>query len=103
MAVGPEDAGTVGIVQQHELAGQLVLVRRDPFAKDAQLRIAIPLRHVAQHLIVGAVFFDDVDDVPDQARLADPLGHRAGRLVRPRRQQGLADPLAAEVVPDRLR
>src|SRR4029077_4460309 len=35
-----------------------------------QRRIAVGLRHVAEHLIVGTVLFDDVEDVLDRRTLA---------------------------------
>ena len=97
MAVGAEDAGAVGVVEQHELAGQLVLVGRDALAEDAEGRVAVALFHVAQHLVVGAVLLDDVDDVLEDARFAHALGHGARRLAGARRQGGLLEQRIAHV------
>ena len=68
----------VDVVEQYELVppacgwfGVTVL------PEQAQVRLAVPLRvlraggHVAEHLVVGAVLLDDVDDVLDR-RLASP-------------------------------
>ncbi len=85
MPVGAEDPGAVGVVQQHEIAGQLVLIGCDSPAEHAQGRVAVALRHVAQHLVESAIFLDDVNDVPDAAGLADPLGDGPRRLAGPRR------------------
>ena len=38
MSVRAEDAGTVGVVQQHEFIDHLVLVRRDLATEDAKIR-----------------------------------------------------------------
>jgi len=40
--VGAEDAAAVGVVEQDELARELVLIRRDLLAEDAQRRAAVP-------------------------------------------------------------
>ena len=66
MPVGAVAAGGIEVVEQHELLGQPVLVRRHVFAEHHQRRIAVALLHVAQHLIVGAVLLDDEDHVLDQ-------------------------------------
>ncbi len=81
VTVGAEDARAVGVVEQRELAGQLVLVGRDTLAEDAERGVAVALFHVPEHLVVGAVLFDDIDHVFEDARFADALRHRAGRLV----------------------
>ncbi|MCZ7640843.1 MAG: hypothetical protein M5U12_35175 [Verrucomicrobia bacterium] len=78
VAVGAEDAGAIGVVEDHELADELVLVRSDAFAKDAKARVAPALGQRAEDLVVGPVLLDDVDDVLDEARLADALGDGAG-------------------------
>ena len=69
MAVGADFGVHVEIVQQDELAGELVQVGRDALGEEAQLRVAVALRQVAEDLVVGAVFLDDVDAVFDRARL----------------------------------
>ena len=91
MTVGREDAAAVGVVEEHELAGERVLVGRDLGAEDAEFGPAVALGHVAEHLVVGAVFLDHVDHVLDQARLTDPFGDHPRRLAGPRRGEGVAD------------
>jgi len=39
------------------------MIRRDRAREKDERRIAISLRQIAEDLIVGAVFFDDIDDV----------------------------------------
>jgi hypothetical protein len=56
----------VEVVEQHELAGERVRVRRDLLSEQGQVRVAVPLRQVAQDLVVGAVLADDVEDVLDR-------------------------------------
>ena len=76
----------VEVVEQHELARDRVGVRRHVLAEKRQVRVAVALGHVAEHLVVGAVLADHVEDVLDRRRLADAprdrgaLG-RAGRRV----------------------
>ena len=65
-----------------------MVVRRDFFAIHGELGLAIADRsalsvlHVAEHLVIGAVFLDDVEHVLDRARVAD-LG-RDGAVARNR-------------------
>ena len=73
MAVGADIAVDVEIVEQDEFARQLVEIGRGVFAEEDQRRIAVALFHVAQHLIVAAIFLDDVDDVLD-------FGERVGLI-----------------------
>ena len=47
------------IVKGHELTGDLVMVGRQGLPQNRQMRIAIALLQIAQHLIIGAVFLDD--------------------------------------------
>ena len=89
VAVGAEDAAAVEVVEQHELFGQLVVVGRDLAAEDAQVGSPSPCFDVAEDLIVGAVLFDDVEDVLEDGRLAVPLGNRARLGVRARRGEGV--------------
>ena len=65
MPVGADVGVHVEVVEQHELARQLVQVGRDVFAEQHQRGVAIAFLHVAQHLVVGAVLLHDVDDVLD--------------------------------------
>src|SRR5262249_14663077 len=53
----------IQVVEQHELLGQRVLVRRDIPPEERQGRIAVPLFQIAVHLVVSAVLFHDEQDV----------------------------------------
>ena len=63
-----------------------MLVRRDLVAKHRDLRLAVAdifaagIGHVTQHLIVGAILFDDVKHMLDRAGIADFAGD--DRIVR---------------------
>ena len=88
--VGADFALDVEVVEQDELAGERVMVGRDVFAEETQLTLAIPLRHVAEHLIVSAVLLDDVDAVFDRARVADfPRDGAAREICRGGAQAGV--------------
>ena len=63
-------AAVVEVVEDAELPRQLVLVGRDVFAVHHQRRIAVGLADVAEELVVGAVFLDDVDDVVNRIAAA---------------------------------
>ncbi len=65
MAVGAHVAIDVEIVEQHKLARQLVMVGADIFLEEAQRRIALALADIAQHLIIGTIFFDDIEHMLD--------------------------------------
>src|ERR1019366_1225549 len=73
LAVGGDIAVDVEIVEQDEFARQFVQVGGDVFPEEDQRGVAVALFHVAQHLVVGAVFLDDVDDVLN-------VGERAGLI-----------------------
>ena len=64
-------AAAVEVVEQDELLGQRVLVRRDVAAEQRQARIAVALLQIAEHLIVGAVLFHDEEHVLDRRACAD--------------------------------
>ena len=85
VAIGTHFALDVEVVEQHELAGESMMVRGDGFGKQAQGGIALPLRHVAQHLIVGAVFFDDVNAMANGRGVAGDQRHGVSRPQRCRR------------------
>src|ERR1035438_1569243 len=70
---GPVLAVGVEIIEQDEFARQFVEVGGGVFPEEDQRRVAVALSHVAQHLVVGAVFLNDVDDVFD-------VGERAGLI-----------------------
>ncbi len=59
----------------------MVQVGRNFLAEKVKCLIAVALAHVAEHLIVGAVFFDDVDDVLNRRKMAVVLGKKGGLLV----------------------
>ncbi len=70
VAVARDFAGVEEVVEHAELQGQLVLVGRDGCTVHRPLGIAVAyglpvLREVAEDLIVGSIFLDDVDDVLD--------------------------------------
>ena len=99
MAVGADLALDVKVVQEHELAGQGVVVGRDGLGEQADVRIAVAFFHVAEDLVVGAVFLDDVDDVLDRRRLADLGGDRvSGGGARSGHGRRIASPQRAALV-----
>ena len=65
MAVGAHIAVHIEIIEQHELARDLVFVGRDLFPEQHEGGIAVAFLHIPEHLVVGAVFLNDVDDVLD--------------------------------------
>ena len=67
VAVGADLALDVEVVEEDELPRQGMVVRRDALGKEAERRVAVPLRHVAEDLVVGAVLLDHVDHVLDRA------------------------------------
>ena len=71
---GSADLGiAIGIVEGHKLAGDGVLVGSYAFTKNSDRRIAITRLEIAKHLVVGAVFLDDVEDVFDRGLIPDML------------------------------
>ena len=48
---------------QHKLLGELMLIRRHIAPKHHEGGLAVALADVAEHLIVGAIFFDDIDNM----------------------------------------
>jgi hypothetical protein len=54
------------VIERHEVARELVVHRRNVFAKQSQFWIAVATAEIAQHLIVGAILFDDVEDMLDR-------------------------------------
>ena len=70
-----------------EAWNELVLIGCHVFAEDTQILLAVAVRNVAEHLIVRAILFDDVNHVLDEARLSDALRHGPGRRIRPRRRR----------------
>ena len=77
VAVDADFTVGVEIIEEDVVAGELVVVRRDLFAEDRETRVAVAdgfaggIPQVAEDLVVGAVFLDDVEDVFNRARIAD--------------------------------
>src|SRR5262249_22163416 len=65
MSVGRDVPIAVQVVEQDELVGQLVVVRRDLLAAHHEALVAVAAGNVAENLVVSAVFVDDVQDVLD--------------------------------------
>ena len=84
VAVGRHDAVAVVVVEQHEALGQRVLVGRHLAPEDAQARVAVGLREVAEDLVVGAVLLEHVDDVLDRRGFANLAWHRPRPHARSR-------------------
>ena len=63
VAVAGDIATIVEIVEDAELASESVLIGRDVFAVHDERRIAVGGGDIAEDLIVGTIFLDDVDDV----------------------------------------
>src|SRR5262245_4467691 len=61
----------VQVVEENELFGDSVAIWRDVTPEEHQRWIAVALRKVAKHLIVGPVLHDDVEHVLDRRALAD--------------------------------
>lgn len=68
-AVAGDFAAVVEVVQQDKSLGQCVQVGRHVPPEDAAGGVTVALRQIAEHLIVGAVFLHDVDDMLDPLRL----------------------------------
>ena len=77
VAIGAHLTIGVEIVEQHKFAGERVGVGRDLFRKDTQPRITFALEHVAENLVVGPIFPDDVDHIFNRRRIADRGRDRA--------------------------
>src|SRR5262245_10950579 len=54
------------IVERDKFFCELMMNRRDAFIKESQSRIAITTLKIAQHLIVRAILFDNVENVSDR-------------------------------------
>ena len=86
------------MVEQDEFADEFMLIGGDPFAKNTEVGLSGPLRKGTKDLIVGSIFLDDVNNVFDEARFADPFGDGPRRLVGPSRESGLCDRAASNVL-----
>jgi hypothetical protein len=65
----------IEVVEQHELLGERVLVRRHVASEERQAGIAVALLQITEHLIVGPVLFHDEEHVRDRRRLSDRGGN----------------------------
>ena len=82
MAIGRIHAVAIPIVEKYVLLRQGMVVGRNLPGKDAKRRVAVALRQVAQHLVVGPVLLDDVHHVFEYGWLAQLLRHgRRGRVA----------------------
>lgn len=67
VAIGTVAAGGVKVIEENELAGEGMVVGCDSFAEHGEGGITVAFFEIAEDLIVGSVFLDDVDDVFDEA------------------------------------
>ena len=65
VAVARNVAAVVEIVEDAELASELVLVGGDVLAVHGEAWIAVGFGKIAEDLIVGAIFLEDVNNVMD--------------------------------------
>jgi hypothetical protein len=66
VAVAGNFSAVVEVVEHSELQRQFVLVGSDVFAIHGQRFVAVADGKVAKNLIVGAIFFQNVDHVADR-------------------------------------
>ena len=77
MAVSAHLAVAVEVVEQDVIAGELMVIRRNCFPIHRQVRISISRRlavcipEITHHLIVSAVFLDDIKHIFDWACVSD--------------------------------
>jgi ribosomal protein S16 len=69
----------VEVVEEHETLCQPVGVGGHVAPEQRQRRIAVALREIAEHLVVGAVLSDDVEHVLDRRCAADGTRESASR------------------------
>ncbi len=89
MAVVADFGVDVEVVEQDELANERVRIGRHVLAEQRQVRIAVALGNVAEHLVVGAILADDVEDVLDGRWITDLARDRRVNRCTRRRQLGL--------------
>ena len=82
MSVGTDFRIHVEIIQQHETLCQRMLVWGDIPAKKQQGRISPSAGYICQHLVVGPVFLDDIEDILDRRGLSRPHRDRETRRRR---------------------
>src|SRR5437762_13869979 len=66
VSVAAVSTGGIEVVEKDELAGEAMMIRCDILPEHHERGIPVSLWHIAENLIVGSVFLDDVHDVPDQ-------------------------------------
>ena len=75
----------IEVIEDAELARERVRVRRHLIAEQTQRWIVVAPLEIAEYLIVGPVLADDVENVLDRRRVADPpRDRRPDRGVRRR-------------------
>ena len=79
MSVGTDFRIHVEIIQQHETLCQRMLVWGDIPAKEQQRSISPSAGHIRQHLIIGPVLLDDIEDILDRRGLTRPHRNRETR------------------------
>src|SRR5437773_5740241 len=91
VTIGRHLAVAVKIIQEDELAHQLMVIGRDSLAHETQAGIAVAGGDVAEHLIISPIFFNDVNAMFDRTWIAyfprDGIvigGACAGRQVGPK-------------------
>ena len=98
MALGRTLSGGFVIVKQDVFANQLVYVRGNFFPESTEPGIAISLFNIPQDLVVGSVFFDDVNDMFKNGRLSNSFGNRYRLPVFSRKQVKQSQPHQLVVV-----
>src|SRR5436190_9889448 len=83
MTVSAHLAFDIKIVQQYEIARELVMVGSDFFTEQTKARIAVALWHVTENLVVGAVLLDHVNAILDWAGITHSAGNRVVRRALP--------------------
>src|SRR5450755_2562266 len=73
MAVSGDVPAVIKVVEHSELQGEFVLVGRNLSAVHGQRRIAVAGWQIAEDLVVGAIFSENVDDMPNRIPAACEL------------------------------
>src|SRR2546427_7830477 len=82
VAVGRNHAVYVEIVEQDPAPRDRMGVGGDGVVENGQARVAVPLGHVAEHLIVGAILPNDVNDVLHLRRTVGRSDRRTDARIR---------------------
>jgi hypothetical protein len=70
VTIGTHIAIDKEIVEKDKVKGQRVVVGSDLRAEKDQARVTVPFRNIAQDLVVGTVFFQNVKDILNWTRLS---------------------------------